>query len=48
MDFFIRPDVLTLVVGDNVEALPECFLDAVFMIFDARHIFSLFSLRKCS
>ena len=36
--FLVRPDVFALVVRDDVEALPECLLDAVFVVFDASHI----------
>lgn len=37
MHFLVGPDVFTLVVRDNVEALPECLLDAAFVVFDAGH-----------
>ena len=37
MHFLVGPNVLALVVGDDVEALPEGFFDAVFVVFDAGH-----------
>jgi hypothetical protein len=42
--FLVRPDVLALVVRDDVEALPEGFLDAVFVVFDGGYISGLSSL----
>ena len=35
MHLFIRPEVFTLIVGDDVEALLECLLNTVFVVFDA-------------
>ena len=37
MHFLVGPDVLALVVRDDVKALPERFLNAVFVVFDAGH-----------
>lgn len=39
-----------LVVRNDVEALPECLLDAVFVVFDARHarVLVFFSVLRCS
>ena len=39
MHFLVRPDVLALVVRDDVEALPEGFLDAVLVVFYSCHAF---------
>lgn len=38
--FLFRLNVLALVVRDDVKALPESFLDAVFVVFDAGHSLS--------
>ena len=37
MHFLVGPNVLSLVVRNDVEALPEGFLDAVFVVLDAGH-----------
>ena len=38
MHLFVRSDLLALVIRDDVEALPECPSDTVFVVFDAGHL----------
>lgn len=38
MHLLVRSDVLALVIRDDVEALPECLSDTVFVVFDAGHV----------
>src|SRR5665213_2883624 len=37
LHFLIRPDILALIIRDDVETFTKRFFDAVFMVFDSSH-----------